>query len=61
MLIKANGKVDVWDKGPPKDAPERGAWLREHRGPVAMEMSPFNASHALKVEPQRYSLERPGI
>jgi len=59
MLVKENGKVDVWDNGPSEQSSERDTWLLEYRGPVVIEMSPYDAIQAMRIEPERYSLERP--
>jgi hypothetical protein len=56
--IKPNGMVEVWDKGPPPGDPERGKWLREHRGPVVLEMPASDANHSVAADP-RYSFEEP--
>lgn len=58
LTIKPNGKVDLWDLGPPKDDPHRKAWEAQ-TGPHQVDLWAVDARHALEVEPERYVIKLP--
>lgn len=56
--LKATGKVDLWDMGPPNEA-EYKEWENQYGGPVRIEQWAVDARHSLTVEPKRYKLTLP--
>lgn len=51
--IKADGKVTLWDLGPPKDDDGRAAW-EKRTGPHQVELWAVDAVHALTIESERF-------
>ena len=56
--INAQGKVLLWDLGPPKDDEKRAHWEKTV-GPHQIELWAVDAVHALNVEPDRYAHKLP--
>jgi hypothetical protein len=57
--LKRNGKVDLWDMGPPDESPEYAAWEALHGGPIKIEQWAVDARHTLTIESKRYKLTLP--